>query len=153
MTNVNPPTTPSAALHAERIKARTKSKEQAPAGQSTAEQIASRILPGYRADEALREEARKRELQARGIVSADEDLEGEVDEEEGVEPEDEEEDETLSTAERYAARERKRQTAERKATLAAHKGAVQTTGSAGHRSAAQLAQPHRQAHLWQKPAS
>jgi hypothetical protein len=73
-------------MHAERIKARTKAgKEAVSAGQSTAELYAARILPGYRADEALREEARKNELRARGVsLPGDDEEEPEEDEQEAA---------------------------------------------------------------------
>ncbi|MGW3024513.1 hypothetical protein [Streptomyces sp. NPDC001221] len=149
--HVNPPTTRSAALHAERIRAaeeeRTASERKD--GRQTYEVYAERALEQARADEELREGARMRELQARGVISAAEDLD---EEDEEFEPEDEEE-KPPSTAERYAAVELKRREAEHQANLVAHRGAVQTIGATGHRHAAQLAQPHRQAHLWQKPAS
>lgn len=77
--NINPPATPSAMMHAERIRAgeqASAAKQDGPAGQSTAEMYAARILPGYKADEALREEARRNELRARGTwVPGDDDLE------------------------------------------------------------------------------
>ncbi|MGW1503757.1 hypothetical protein ACWCQW_35395 [Streptomyces mirabilis] len=151
MTNpANPPVTASAAAHAARIRAGEEefraARSDAPAGQSTAERYAARALAGAQADEALREEARRNDLRARGQWVPDD--EEELDEEEAeaeFEDEGEEDDEEaqpLSTAERYAAMERKRQAAERKATLKAHRGAVQT-----------LVQPHQYANVWQKPAS
>jgi hypothetical protein len=156
--HVNPPVAPSAAAHAERIRAREQRADggQSTTGQSTAERIAAQILPGYRRDEELRQAARMRELQARGVITADSEPE-DVEEEdvEDEEPEaDGEEEQPLTTAERYAAIERARQTADRQATMAAHRGAVQATVQpAGHRYAEQLAQPHRYAHVWQNPAS
>ncbi|MEW2083476.1 hypothetical protein [Streptomyces sp. NPDC005283] len=84
--NGNPPTTPSATMHAERIRARTQPGNDAkePAASSTAELYAARILPGYQADEELREEARKSELRARGTWVPGDDAEDydEEDEEE-----------------------------------------------------------------------
>ena len=159
----NPATTESARLHAERIRSAGQDSEQArpAAGQSTAERYAERALEQARADEELRAGARLRELQARGIISADEDVDAEVDaevddeeefEEEDLEPEDEEEKQP-STAERYAAVELERRKAEHEANLVAQRGAVRTIGPVGHRYAAQAAQPHRYADRWQKPAS
>lgn len=157
-----PPVTPSAAVHAERIRARTEVRaEEEPgttAGQSTAARIAARILPGYKADEALREQARLGELRARGVITAadeepdpDEGEEYEVLDEEEIDEDDvEEDDEPVSTAERYARRERQRQQAEHQATLAAHRGRAPAP-QVGHLYAAQLAQPHLFAHGRQKP--
>ncbi|MEH0582823.1 hypothetical protein QA942_01415 [Streptomyces sp. B21-106] len=115
MTDNMQPVTASAAAHAERIRAsdgRTEGGKPA-AGQSTAERIAQRILPGYRRDEELREQARLNELRARGVITA-EDEEPDEDEEYDVVVEDEvdeepEAEEPKSTAERYAARELERQ--------------------------------------------
>jgi hypothetical protein len=72
---------------------------------SAAEQHAARVLPGYRADAALREEARRRELAARGLLVDDADIE-EDDEEPDVEVDQEPEEPEegwSSTAERHAA--------------------------------------------------
>lgn len=127
----SPPVTPSAAAHAERIRvreqARTAEQGTAPAAQSTAEMYAARILPGYRADEALRQQARMNELRARGmwVPSDDEETEGAEDEFEEYDDTDEEveevddEERPRTTAEIYAARERKRIEAERVANRAA----------------------------------
>lgn len=162
MTNINPSTTASAALHAERIRAGEQArpaKQGGPAGRSTAERYADRILPGYAADEALREEARKSELRSRGVwVPGDEEPVEELDEDGEMEFEEEElEDEEPApptTAERYAAREMKRRAAEHEANLVAQKSVGWVAPRpVGHRHAAQLAQPHRHAHVWGKPAS
>ncbi|QQM41988.1 hypothetical protein [Streptomyces liliifuscus] len=149
-------------MHAERIRARTEVRaDEEPgttAGQSTAERIAARILPGYRRDEELRAQARMGELRARGVISAadeapDEDEEYEVVDEEEIDEDDvEEDDEPVSTAERYARRERQRQQAEHQATLAAHRGRAPLP-QVGHVYAAQLAQPHLFAHGRQNPGS
>lgn len=84
MTNVNPPVGPTAAAHAARIRDREAraSEREAPTGQTTAELYASRILPGYKQDEALREEARKAELRARGGWVSGDDAEDEYEEDE-----------------------------------------------------------------------
>ncbi|MGW4139373.1 hypothetical protein ACWELV_21660 [Streptomyces mirabilis] len=69
MNHVNPPVTASAAAHAARIRAGEEvraAEREVPTGQSTAEMYAARILPAYRRDEELREEARKAEMRARG---------------------------------------------------------------------------------------
>lgn len=156
--HANPPVTPSAAAHAERIRAgeeeRTADSGTRRDGRQTFELYAERARAQALADEELREAAALRELQARGIISADEELVDEADDEGELEGEDvdEGEGEPLSTAERYAAVELRRREAERKANVAAQTGAVQTIGQpVGHRHAAP--QPHRYAHLWQKPAS
>lgn len=155
-----PPVTASAARHAERIRAgevARAGREQPPSAPTTAERYAARILPGYHADEELREAARLSELRARGIITPDpelEDAEDKFDEEE-PEPEEDEEDAPLSTAERYAAVEVKRRAAEHEANLVAHKSAgQQAVPQVRNRYAAQVAQPHRYADRWgQKPAS
>jgi len=130
VTNVNPPSSTSAAMHAERVRAgeaERAGRAPSPSAQSTAERYAARILPGYRADAELREQARLRELQARGVITADaepedvdeeEDFEVEVDEEEG------DEEAAQSTAERYAARERARIKVEREANKRAWAGST-----------------------------
>lgn len=157
----------SAAAHAERIRAGEVARAgrvQPPSAPTTAERYAARILPGYHADEELREAARLSELRARGIITPDpepEDLEDEFDEEvdeEEMEPEEDEEDEEdkpLTTAERYADVEVKRRAAEHEANLVAHKSAgQQAVPQVRYRYAAQVAQPHRYADRWgQKPAS
>ncbi|MEH0551232.1 hypothetical protein [Streptomyces sp. B21-101] len=69
MTNVNPPTTASAVAHAQRIKAGEQTRKRAAGereGRQTFELYAERARAGAAADEALREEARKSELRARG---------------------------------------------------------------------------------------
>lgn len=157
---LRPAVTPSAVMHAERIRAQEKEQPSGQAAQSTAERYAQRILPGYRADEELREQARLNELRARGTwVPGDE----EPDEGEGFEdeaPEDKVEDEEpesapLTTAERYAAVETERRAAEHQANLTAHKSAGRTAPApVGHRYAAQLVQPHNYADRWgPKPAA
>ncbi|KUN03953.1 hypothetical protein AQI95_21170 [Streptomyces yokosukanensis] len=162
MSNVNRPVAPSAAAHAARIRARDEEWASASGERDTRqtyEIYGERAAAQARADEELREGARKRELRARGVWVPDDASEEEGDREEydqAEEYEDEEpetDEEPVSTAERYAARERKRQQAERAATLAAHRGAVRTLGPQGHQQAAKLAQPHRYADRWQKPAS
>jgi hypothetical protein len=153
MSNVNPPTTSSAAAHAARIRAREESAEDRKpvAGQSTAERYAARILPGYRRDEELREQARLSELRARGVISAV-DEEPDEDEEFEVLVEDEAEDveeAAPSTAEIYAARERERQQAEHAATLAAHRSAGQTAPPPqGHQYTERVAQQYRRTTPW-----
>ncbi|MEH0587406.1 hypothetical protein QA942_26300 [Streptomyces sp. B21-106] len=110
--NPNPPVTASAAAHAERLRAREqRAAEVKPAaGQSTAQRIANKILPGYRADEELRERARQNELRARGVISVDTEPEGIEDEYEDEEVEEEPEvEEPKSTAQLYAEREMERQ--------------------------------------------
>lgn len=159
--NPNPPVTQSAATHAERIRAREqRAVGRKPAvGQSTAELYGARALALVQADEELREEARRNDMRARGQWvpgDADEYDDGEdyeVEEYEEEMAEDDEEERPVTTAERYAAIETERRTAERAATLAAHKSAVRTIEPQGHRYAAQLAQPHRLVDRWQKPAS
>lgn len=163
--HVNPPVSGTAAAHAARIRAGEEARAAKPAaaaGQTTAQRYAARALAGTQADEALREEARRNDRRARGqwVPGDEEELDAELDEEEAeAEFEDEEEEDggeeqPLSTAERYAAVERERRAVERKATVKAHRGAVQTlVQPTGHRQAGQLAQPHRYAHVWQKPAS
>ncbi|MEU5195234.1 hypothetical protein AB0G86_14430 [Streptomyces scabiei] len=159
---MGPPVTPSAAAHAGRIRARTEERaaEQAEtaAGQSTAERIAARVLPGYRADEALREQARLNELRARGVIAADpepEDVEETYEEEVLVDEDDEFEDgQPLSTAERYAAVERERRAAEAKANRAAQGGALRTWSPiVGNQYPPPKATPHRYADRWPKPAA
>ncbi|MFD9099310.1 hypothetical protein [Streptomyces collinus] len=70
MTPNMPQPTSSAAAHAERIRAReqaaTERKAAPTGGQSTAERYAAQVLPGYHADEELREQARLNEMRARG---------------------------------------------------------------------------------------
>ncbi|NMI57102.1 MULTISPECIES: hypothetical protein [unclassified Streptomyces] len=82
--HVNPPVSPTAAAHAARIRVgeeAANAEHEAPtAGQSTAELYAARILPGYKADEALREAARQAELRARGRWVPGDDAEDEEDE-------------------------------------------------------------------------
>ena len=159
--HVNPPVTPSAAAHAERIRQgqqRSESASSAAGGRQTAELYGARALAQVRADEALREEARRNEMRARGqwVPGDDETDEFEEDEQEPEDSDEEfdEEVESLSTAERYALIERARREAEHRANLVAQKGAGQPTPPPQvHRYAAQGAQPHRYAHLWQKPAS
>lgn len=132
--SVNRPVAPTAAAHAERIRARAEERAataEEPDGRPTWERYADRALAGARADEALRQEARKNELRARGLwVPGDE---PEADEEEEFEePEEEveeadEEAEPKTTAEVYAARERARQRAEHGAILKAHQGSTWAT--------------------------
>jgi len=125
------PVTSSAVAHAERIRAGETERaqhQQAPTG-TTAEHYAERALAGHRADEELRMRARMNELRARGVIGADEepDDEEEYDDTEQVEEfeeEPEDDDENVSTAELYARRERARQRAEHKATVAAHRGST-----------------------------
>ena len=125
-----PTVTGSAAIHAERIRAaeaERAGRAQTPTAPSTAEHYAARILPGYRADAELRRQAAINDKRARGEwvpgdesadadETEDEDFEVEVDEEEG------DEEEVLSTADRYAARERERIKAERAANQRAWAG-------------------------------
>lgn len=83
MAHVNRPVSATAAAHAARIRAGEEAraaKPDTPAGQSTAEIYAARILPGYRADEALREQARQADLRARGRWVPGDDAEDEEDE-------------------------------------------------------------------------
>jgi hypothetical protein len=123
------------------------------AGQSTAERYAARILPGYKADQALREQARMNELRARGIIAAETDEPDDEVEEGLVEVEDvEEEDVPLTTAQKYAAVEVERRAAERKANVRAQAGAVGTMNlQPSPRRRPVVAQPHNYAHVWQKP--
>ncbi|WP_019072393.1 hypothetical protein [Streptomyces hokutonensis] len=131
MSNVNRPVIASAALHAERIRAAEQQRAEAPratrTGQSTAERYAERALAGHRADEELRTRARMNELRARGVIGADPepDDEEEYDDTDEVEEYEEEGEQPVSTAERYARRERERQEAGRHAALAARRGATQ----------------------------
>jgi hypothetical protein len=84
-----PRVTDSAAAHAERIQARDKAKAKAKAqrgpadDRQTCEIYAERALAGARADEALREQARKNEARARGewVPGEEPDVEEEVEEE------------------------------------------------------------------------
>lgn len=128
--SANPPVAASAVAHAERIRAGE--AERAAAGprtasgeQTTAERYAARILPGYRADEAARERARRDELRTRGVwvPSDDEEAEAEPEDVEDydveVDDEETEEEQPQTTAELYAARERVRIAAEREANRAA----------------------------------
>ncbi|MEU9264580.1 hypothetical protein AB0E04_03875 [Streptomyces sp. NPDC048251] len=158
--NMRQPVTASAAAHAERIRSGGQRAEvgKPAAGQSTAERIAQRILPGYRADAELREQARMNELRARGVVTPDaepEDVEDEYDEDQEDEILDEDdEEEAPSTAELYARRERARQKAERAATLAAHRSVGQVAPPPQvHRYAEILAQPYRRTPGGQNPAA
>ncbi|MEU8031943.1 hypothetical protein AB0C13_25405 [Streptomyces sp. NPDC049099] len=162
MSNVNRPVTPSAAAHAARIRAGE--ERSAASGErdtrQTYEIYGERAAAQARADEELRHRAHMSELRARGVITADDEPEDDEEFEDQAEEyeeeelaEDDDEEEQPSTAERYAAIERKRQQAERAATLAAHKGAVTTLVPQGHRHAEQLVQPHRFADRWQKPAS
>lgn len=126
-----PPVTASAATHAGRLQARDAESTARPAGKSTAQHYADRILPGYRRDEELREQARLRELRARGVITPDPEPDADeedydVDEEYEEEP-DVEEEAPMSTAELYARRERERQAAEHAANLRAQAGAVRTS--------------------------
>ncbi|MYV42913.1 hypothetical protein GT030_29620 [Streptomyces sp. SID1328] len=87
MSNVNRPVTPSAAAHAQRIRERESGEQKPPAaGQSTPELYAQRILPSYKRDEELREQARLNELRARGQWvpgdQEDDDLEDDQEQEE-----------------------------------------------------------------------
>lgn len=109
---MRPPTTRAIAAHVERAtQARTEQPaEETAAGKSTAQVYADRVLPGYAADEELRERVRKQGMVARGVLTAEvqpvED-DDEVDAEpEVIEPE---EEKPLRTADLYARR-----------TLAAH---------------------------------
>jgi hypothetical protein len=153
---MGPPATPTAVAHAERIRASTEGRpaEQAGTGggQSTAERIAARILPGYRADEALRQQARLGELRARGVIAAEDEEPDEGEEYEVLdeqETDEDDEEEAPSTAELYARRERERQKAEHAATLAAHKSVGRAAvPQVGHNYAAQLAQPYRRGNGW-----
>lgn len=160
MANVNPPVTASAAAHAARLRAREEERAASSKDRDTRqtfERYAERAAAGFRADEELREQARMGELRARGVITADEEPDVEADEGEEYEEEqadDDTEDEPLSTASRYAAVERKRRTAEHRANVAAQAGAVQTmTPLAGNQYPARVAQPHRFADRWRKPAS
>ncbi|MPY34102.1 hypothetical protein FNH09_23490 [Streptomyces adustus] len=152
------PVTPSAAAHAERIRARAEERAAASQerdGRQTYERYAERAAAGYRADEALREQARVNELIARGVIAADpepEDLEEEDVEYEDEEPEDDEEDVPQTTAEKYAAIERERRAAERAVNVRAQTSMVQAMGQplAPQRRPV-VAQPHRYADTWPKP--
>ncbi|MGW6924480.1 hypothetical protein ACWGA9_24865 [Streptomyces sp. NPDC054950] len=151
--NPNPPVIASAAAHAARIRGREeRAEDRVPeAGLSTAERIAQRILPGYRADEELREQARLSELRARGVIAAaddepDEEYDVVVDEEVDEAPEVEA---PKTTAEIYAERERARQQAERAATLAAHRSAGQVAPpQIRHNHAEALTQPYKRGQRW-----
>ncbi|MGQ4402533.1 hypothetical protein ACN6K4_003315 [Streptomyces hayashii] len=87
--NMHQPVTASAAAHAQRIKAGEQTRKRAAGereGRQTFEVYAERARAGAAADEALREEARKNELRARGrwVPGEEEDVE-EGDEAEEVE--------------------------------------------------------------------
>jgi hypothetical protein len=134
--NMRQPVTSSAAAHAARIKARDEERANADASpvdtRQTFERYAERAAAGARADEELRQQARMGELRARGVIAAEPESEGAEDEYEEYDdeaPEDaEEDDEPVSTAERYARRERERQRAEHQATLTAHRGSTWALG-------------------------
>ncbi|KND40091.1 hypothetical protein IQ64_35810 [Streptomyces stelliscabiei] len=152
---MGPPATPTAVAHAERIRASTEGRpaEQAGTGggQSTAERIAARILPGYRADEALRQQARLGELRARGVIAAeDEPVDEDEEYDEEVLVDEEEGDEVpVTTAELYARRERERQQAEHAATLAAHRSVGQAAApSQVHQYTERVAQQYRRTTPW-----
>lgn len=131
---MRPPLTGSVAQHVQRIRAGEAEREGRPksvSGLSTAERYAQQILPGYKADEAARERARRSELRARGVwvPSDNEDTETAEAEADDVEEYDEEvEEETVdaprATWEVYAARERQRIAAERVANRAAWRGST-----------------------------
>lgn len=155
------PVTPSAAAHAARIREREEGRaaRAVPAdGRQTFERYAERAIAGARADEELREQARLNDARARGEwtpgdAEEDDDVEEYEQADEAEEEDVEYDDEELSTAERYAARERKRQQAEHAANVRAQAGAVRTLGPQGHQQAAKLVQPHRYADRWQRLAS
>ncbi|MFG2948165.1 hypothetical protein [Streptomyces adustus] len=159
MANGGPTITGSAAIHAERIQARDAelAAAQKPDGRQTFERYAERALARARADEELREQARLNDMRVRGQwVPGDEPEDQEDDGVEEVEEEDveDEEDAPTSTAELYARRERERQAAERKANVRAHAGMVQTMDRPlAPQRPPTVAQPHRYAHAWEKPAS
>jgi hypothetical protein len=105
-----PPVSAAVMRHMDRIEVgeerRAAEAADRPTGMSAAEQHAARVLPGYRADAALREEARRRELAARGLLVDEADIEEEDEEEPDVEVDQEPEEPERgwsSTAERYAA--------------------------------------------------
>ncbi|MFD4790537.1 hypothetical protein ACFWN1_26490 [Streptomyces sp. NPDC058459] len=131
-----PRITGSAAMHAERIKAREAARAKAADerdNRPTHEVYAERAAAGARADEALRERARMDELRARGVISddsePDEAEEYDVEEyEEEVVEDDDEEGQPVSTAELYARRERERQKAEHAVNVRAQTGAVRAMG-------------------------
>lgn len=163
MSNPNPPVTASAALHAERIRARDTERAAAaktPDARQTYEIYGERAAAGARADEEARRQALLNDRRARGEWTpgdepeADEDQDDEYDDTEEETDVEDEEDTPLSTAEMYAARERERQAAERAANVRAHAGMVRTMDRplAPQRSPT-VAQPHRYAHVWQKPSS
>lgn len=124
----------SAAIHAERIRARE--AERAKAAESavrdprqTFEVYAERAAAGARADEALRLEAERRAKRARGewVPGDGEEDDDQAEEEyeepaEDVEEDVEDEEGPVDTAELYARRERKRIAAEREANIAAWRG-------------------------------
>ncbi|MEU0069541.1 hypothetical protein ABZ027_08350 [Streptomyces sp. NPDC006332] len=121
--------TGSAAQHAERLRARE--AERAAAGQErdgrqTAEIYGERAAAGWRADEALREQARRNDARARGEWVPGDEPEDVVDDEEFEDAEEEGDledgEEPVSTAELYARRERARQQAGHRSAQAAHRG-------------------------------
>ncbi|MDX2708093.1 hypothetical protein PV350_35400 [Streptomyces sp. PA03-6a] len=132
----NSPVTKSAALHAERIRAKDQARAaqaapERPADKSTAQLYAERALAGVQADEALRQEAYQNDKRARGEwvpgdepEAEEEDLE-EYDEEEY---EGDDEDPPKTTAELYARRVRGTYSAEGAAARVAHKSVVLTAG-------------------------
>ncbi|MFD8739401.1 hypothetical protein ACFV06_31445 [Streptomyces sp. NPDC059618] len=133
MGSTGPAVTASAAAHAERIRARAEERAAAAEerdGRQTSEIYGARAAAGFRADEALREQARLNDARARGEWTPgdteEEDVEAEAEEYEEEPAEDDDEGEHLSTAERYARRERARQAAEHQANVRAQGGAVRT---------------------------
>lgn len=147
-----PPLTGSAAVHAERIARGVERRAERPeaGGKSTAELYAERILPGYRADERLRKGARLRELEARGIITAEDEQPDEYEDGEEFEDEADEEERPPTTAELYAARERERIEAGHAATLTAHHGiGQQSAPQVRHRYASRP--PHRFANRMSNP--
>lgn len=86
---MRPPAASSIAAHVERAtQARTEQPaEEAPTGKSTAQVYAERVLPGYAADEELRERVRQQDMVARGILAAEVEAVEEDDEPEVIEPE------------------------------------------------------------------
>lgn len=123
-----PPLPAAVQTHMDRIAAgaQRRAAEQASraGGLSSAEQHAARVLPGYRADAELREEARRRELAARGLLVEDElDVEGDDEEQDATAVDDEPEpgEPRLTTGEVYAARAGGRDSSERRSARQAYR--------------------------------
>lgn len=163
MSNVNRPVTPSAAAHAERIRAGEEERQAAAKerdSRQTYEIYGERAAAAARADEELREQARRNDARARGEwvpgeEANGEDIEEAYDDEEYEEDADVDEEEApVSTAERYARQERAKIKAEHEANLRARASQARAMGRPlAPQYPAMVRQVHRYADLPPQSAS